>query len=116
MSKTRAKGTKFENDVVGFLKENGFPKAKRMPFSSPLGDIQGLPIVLEAKDQREMKLPEWLAQAEKSGGKAGFISAVVHKRARKGTSKAYVTMELDQFTKLLAIIAETRPVLVQPED
>ena len=116
MSKSRAKGTKFENDVVAFLKDHGFPKAKRLPFSSPLGDIQGTPIVLEAKDQKTMKLPEWLEQAAKSGLKAGLLNAVVHKRARKGTSKAYVTMELEQFVQILAIVAETRPILVTPDD
>jgi Holliday junction resolvase len=86
MSKSRAKGTGFENDVVEFLRENGFVKAKRLPFSSPLGDIQGTPIVLEAKNQKTMKLPEWLEQAAKSGAKAGLLCAVVHKRARKGTA------------------------------
>jgi hypothetical protein len=111
VSRSRAKGTSFENDVVEFLQENGFPKAKRLPFASPLGDIKGTPIVLEAKNQKTMKLPEWLEQATKSGSRAGFIAAVVHKRARKNVSKAYVTMELDQFTQLLQAVAETRPIM-----
>jgi Holliday junction resolvase len=111
MSKSRAKGTDFENDVVEYLRGNGFPKAKRLPFASPLGDIKGTPIVLEAKNQKTMKLPEWLTQAAKSGAKAGFIPAVVHKRARKNVSKSYVTMELDEFTKLLQAVAETRPIM-----
>lgn len=112
MSKTRAKGTRFENQVVEFLRANGFIKAKRLPFSSPLGDIHGTPMVIEAKDQKTMKLPEWLEQANKSGAKAGFLAAVIHKRVRKSIEKAYVTMELETFVKILKVYAETRPLFV----
>lgn len=97
MSKSRAKGTRYENDLVAYFRANGFPDAHRLEFSSPFGDIVGLPIVVEAKDQKAMTLPVWLAQAEKSGFKVGRPFAVFHKRARKNISKHYVTAELDQF-------------------
>ena len=47
MSKTRAKGTAFETEVVNYLKANGFDEAERNPLNSPLGDIGKIPIVAE---------------------------------------------------------------------
>lgn len=108
MSKSRAAGTYFENRVVAFLNENGFPEAKRTEFSSPLGDITGLPIVLECKNQKAMTLPTWLDQARKSGGKVGKLFAVCHNRARKPISKTYVTFELDQIVPLLLELSSLR--------
>jgi hypothetical protein len=101
MSKTRAKGTAFESEVVGYLKENGFEQAERNVLNSPLGDIKNIPIVAECKNHKTMTLSEWMKQAEVSGTKAGKLWAVVHKRRGKGVSKTWVTMELDQFTELL---------------
>jgi hypothetical protein len=102
VSKARQKGTSFETAIVNFLKENGFPDAERWGSSEMgLGDVRNLPIVLEAKNHKAMALSEWCDQAERSGKKAGTLWAVVHKRIRKNTSKAYVTMSLENFVKIL---------------
>jgi hypothetical protein len=107
MSKSRQKGTKWENDVLHFLQESGFPNTKRADFSSPLGDLSGLQIVAECKDQRTMALPEWLAQAERASEKVGGRPfAIFHKRLRKNVAKSYVTMELEQFIHLLKAYEE----------
>jgi len=66
-----------------------------------LGDIRNTPMVLEAKNHKAMALSEWCKQAEVSGKKANKLWAVIHKRARTGTNKSYVTMELEQFVVLL---------------
>jgi len=66
-----------------------------------LGDIRNVPMVLEAKNHKAMALSEWCTQAETSGKKAGKLWAVIHKRARKGTQQAYVTLSLEQFVVLL---------------
>ena len=109
MSKTRAKGTAFESEVVNFLKSQGFNEAERNILNSPLGDIKNVPMVLECKNQKTMTLSEWMQQAENSGKKAGKLHAIVHKRRGKNVSKAYVTMELDQFTELLKAF-ESKPL------
>ena len=102
MSKARAKGTSFESAVVAVLNEEGFTEAERWgSVDMGLGDIRNLPVVLEAKNHKAMALSEWCTQAEKSGKKADKLWAVVHKRIRKGTRQAYVTMELEQWTTLL---------------
>ena len=108
MSKQRAKGTRYENDLVAYFRENGFPEAHRLEFSSPFGDIGGLPIVVEAKDQKAMTLPAWLLQGEKSGIKVGKPFAIFHKRARKPVAKHYVTWELDQIVPLLVELVDLR--------
>jgi Holliday junction resolvase len=108
MSKARAKGTKFETDIVNFLKENGYPDAERWGSSNmDLGDIRGVPMVLEAKDHKSMTLAEWCKQAAVSAVKANKLWAVIHKRARKGTREAYVTMSLEQFVVLMRAYEES---------
>ena len=102
MSKARAKGTSFETAVVSVLNEEGFTEAERWgSVDMGLGDIRHLPVVLEAKNHKAMALSEWCTQAEKSGKKADKLWAVVHKRIRKGTRQAYVTMELEQWIVML---------------
>jgi len=101
MSKARAKGTSYESEIVAYLRENGFPDAKRNELNSPLGDIGNVPIVVECKNHKEMTLSTWMNQAEVSGGKANKFFAVFHKRRGKNASKSYVTMSLDQFIELL---------------
>jgi hypothetical protein len=108
MSKSRAKGTAFETDLVKWFRENGWPDVERLPFSSPLGDLDGLPITAEAKNQAAMKLPEWLAQAEKSAAKRGLPFFVFHKRVRKPIGKTYVTTELEQLAPLLLELVTLR--------
>lgn len=101
MSKTRARGTAFETEVVKFLRGVGFLKAQRNILNSPLGDIGDIPIVAECKNQKTMTLAEWIDQAKVSGGKAKKLSAVIHKRRGKNVSRSYVTMELCEFVELL---------------
>ncbi len=90
--------------MVGFLKENGFPDAHRNVLNSPLGDIGGVPLVLECKDHKSMTLAAWVEQAKVSGAKAGTLCAVVHKRAQKNVSESYVTMPLYEYVRLLAAL------------
>ena len=101
MSKTRAKGTSFETEVVKVLQSMGFLDTKRHVLNSPFGDIDGIPMVLECKNHKEMALSEWMNQAAKSGEKAGKLHAVCHKRKGKGVPQAYVTMPLEVYAELL---------------
>ena len=100
MSKQRAKGTEFENRVVEVLLPF-FDEAQRLEFSSPLGDIGGLPIVIECKNHQSMALADWMNQAERSGERVGKMHAVVHKRRGKNARKAYVTQDLEQYAQIL---------------
>ena len=98
MSKARAKGTSFETAVVEILNEEGFPDAKRPgPTNWEFGDIDGIPIVLEAKNQQTMALATWMKQAEIASQKAGMPFVVVHKRKGKNARKAYATQDFDMW-------------------
>jgi hypothetical protein len=101
MSRARAKGTAFESEVVFFLNANGQPHAHRNPLNSPKGDIGGTPFTLECKNHKEMTLGTWMKQAETSSELTGNPPAVVHKRRGKNVSRAYVTMPLEVFAKLI---------------
>jgi len=101
MNKARAKGTEFESAVTNYLIESGFEHAHRLPLGSPLGDVAGTPMTIEAKNHKEMALGTWVKQAENSSLKTGKRWAVVHKRRGKNVSQAYVTMSLETFAELL---------------
>lgn len=105
VSKSRAKGTQFETEVVNYLKSCKIFNATRLPMSSPLGDIDGTGVVLECKNQKTMTLAAWVDQAAKasevSGGKPPFV---IHKRPRKNVSEAYVTFPLKYLPGLLVLL------------
>jgi hypothetical protein len=114
MSKSRAKGTAYENLVRDFLKENGFPEAERESFSSALGDIANLPMTIECKSVAKMTLPIWLEQVGKSSAKTGKPGVVVHKRIRKNVSQSYCTMELSTLAQILFELKNLRSAHLHP--
>jgi hypothetical protein len=101
MSKARAKGSMFETEVTFYLNNNGQEHAHRNPLNSPLGDIGGTPMTIEAKNHKEMALGTWMKQAEESSILTSRPPVVVHKRRGKNVSQAYVTMTLETFAELL---------------
>lgn len=106
MSWQRKKGTKFETEVVEFLRAHGFPYAERraMRGTKDAGDVAGIPgIAIEVKNHREMSLGEWMTEAQKEAINAGCYRHVVwHKRRGKGVRDSFVTMPAWLFAELLA--------------
>ncbi len=105
MSKQRAKGTQAETEVVKALHRSGFSGALRAPLwgAHDKGDIVGIPAVISVKNQKTMKLAEWLTDCgkmiENSGAEYGFVW---HKRIGKGSAEDwYVTMTGEMLMKLL---------------
>jgi len=95
MSKSRAKGTKFESEVVAYLRENGFPDAERTGSADfGGGDIKGTPFAIECKNQQAMALASWVDQSRETGRRIAKFPFLVHKRVRKPIKNAYVTLEL----------------------
>lgn len=106
MSANKAKGTKWETDLVGFLKEYGFP-ARRVAQEGfkDSGDIHGIsPFVGQAKNWKswEDAIREGLDGAEKQKVNAGEPYGVAFvKRVRKGTGEGYAVMTVATFADLL---------------
>ena len=105
MNKSKQKGTRYESEVVEFLRYNGFPYAERRALSGAQdkGDISGvLDWVLECKNHKEISLSEFVDEAiterENAGAKYG---AAIVKRARRGVAESYVVMPLYQFVRLI---------------
>lgn len=111
MSKSRAKGTAFETDVVNFLHEF-FPGIARHAMHGALdvGDINGVPdVTIECKNVKVMDLASWMNEAALETKNAGTrYGVVVHKRRSKGVAQAYVTMTLDEWAHLYAHLQEVR--------
>lgn len=111
MSKSKAKGTLFERQVVEYLQANGFPQAERRALagSNDRGDVSGIDgWVLEVKNHARMELAEWMDEAWREAANAGSSApghtvdaAVIHKRRMTSTAGSYVTIPLWLFTLLL---------------
>ena len=100
----KQKGTSFESEVVTYLKPL-FTQVERRALSGSLdkGDIAGLPVVIECKNHKELRLAEWVDQAHAEAKNAGVpVGVVWHKRRGKGNpADYYVTMTGADFVHLL---------------
>lgn len=104
-NQSKAKGTRFETDIVNHLNNNGFPHAERRALNGAVdrGDITGIPgIVIEAKATRELQTAEFLRQAETERANADAdYGIVVWKRRQQPTGQAACIITLDALTRLL---------------
>lgn len=120
MSRSKQKGTAFEAQVAGYLSRvlgDGRIERRALGGTNDRGDVAGVTIrgkrtVVECKNHREMRLSEWLdeAEAERGNDDAEF-AVVVHKRRGCGEASFggnYATMTLET---LAAIIAGARCLL-----
>lgn len=107
MSAAKAKGTRWETSIVGFLREHGFTWADRVPLSGhkDRGDITigpGGPVT-EAKNQTRLSLAEWLdeANAEAVNARAPFGVVWFHRRGKGSPGDGYVLMDGNSYVLLL---------------
>jgi|SRR4051812_17534789 hypothetical protein len=107
MSAGKAKGTRHESNIVGYLRTVGFPWADRVPLSGARdrGDVTigpGSPVI-EAKNQARYSLAEWLdeARAEAANARAPFGVVWMHRRGRGSAADGYVVMSGEDFAGLL---------------
>lgn len=117
MSASKAKGTRWESAIVGYLR-GLVPHVERRALSGvhDTGDIAGLPgVVIEAKDHREIRLAEFIDEAVREGDRANANVAVawVKRRGKASPADGYVVMTGTQFVSLL-IDAGYIPPTAQP--
>ena len=104
MSKSKQKGTAAETAVVRYINQFGWNTERRaLTGSADMGDITGVPVVIEVKNHRVMKLAEWVDEAKVEAANAQVgVGVVWHKRRGKGSpGEWYVTMTGHAFLWLL---------------
>lgn len=106
MSKSKARGTRFESDVVGYLREHGFPYAERRAQSGnrDRGDITGIPgWCMELKATNRIDLGEFMAEAEIEARNANCEDfALIVKRRMKSVGESYAVVPLRLLVELMA--------------
>jgi hypothetical protein len=108
-------GTKFESDVVRYLRERlGDDRIERRAKSGSKdrGDIAGVRtalgerVVIECKDVARLNLSGWVDEADiERGNDDAAVGLVAHKRRGYGPAQmgsTYVTMTLDDLAALIA--------------
>lgn len=98
---SKQKGARFERQLAGMLRDNGFEARRTAQYCGNTGDasdVVGLKgIHIEAKHQETMRLYDWMAQAIRDAGKSGNLPAVFHK---KNNADVLVTMTFDDWMQL----------------
>jgi hypothetical protein len=105
VSASKAKGTRWENEVRDLYRRHGFVTAERLALGGTLdrGDITGVgPLTIEAKNHRSMSLAAWIDEAEREAINAGYRFAVVHHHrvGKAGAADGYATLRGDTFAAL----------------
>lgn len=106
MNASKAKGTKWESEIVRYLIQSGWPHAERRALNGAKdkGDIAGIPgLVVEAKNENRVSLSTWVDEAEVEGENFGTAVAAVwaHRKGRGSAADGYVVMTGEQFVALL---------------
>lgn len=113
-NRSKAKGTAYETEIVGYLRQRGWVHAERRALSgaNDCGDISGLVgVVIECKNAKTHDLPGWLDETEYETFNANADIGLLFIR-RRGTSdrgRDYCVMTVEQATTLLARLEGWEP-------
>lgn len=105
-AKSRRKGARCENDVVNWLREQGFPHAERRiaGMDNDTGDITGIPgLVIEVKDRQKHDFPAYMRQLTEEMTAADVDTGLVIAK-KKGTTNVgewYAMMPVELAIELL---------------
>jgi len=107
VSRSRARGTAWEREVVEALRRHGFGRAERRALAGArdLGDVTGIPgVVIEAKNAKTIALAAWLDEAnvERANDHADLGVVWFKRRGRVSAEEGFVTMDGATFMVLLA--------------
>lgn len=102
---SRRKGRRWENAVVAWLNDNGFPSAQRNEYvNAQAGDILGLPSwSLECKSGQRLDLAAWVDQARIQAVTADcpYYAVIAKRKGVTDPGGAYVVHTLDNFARWL---------------
>lgn len=109
-SASKIKGASYERSIVQYLRECGFTVDRtRAGWSDDRGDIHGVtspegkPFVFECKNQRTIRLNEWLNELDDEIANASGVAGVlVHKRhGSVSPAEQHATLPLGMLVQLL---------------
>ena len=102
---SKAKGTRWENLVCGFLREHGFTEAFRLAPAgdADAGDIGGVPgWAFECRDRAKVDLSKNVRDANsRAVNKGARFGCAVMKKREHGVGDGYVVMDLSTFVEVL---------------
>lgn len=111
-SAAKAKGTRHESAIVGYLNTQGIP-ARRVAQHGQLdlGDVHGIdPFVGQAKNYRDLAtaLRDGVDGAVAQAARVGrtYLPVAFVKRPRKGAADTYAVMPLSTFAEVLKRLQE----------
>lgn len=112
MSRSKAKGTRWETAIVRLLVDEGFLVERRaLTGNADRGDISGLADwVIEAKDCARTELAAWVDEAtvEQANAGARFAAVWHHRRGKASPADGFVTMSGAVLVELLHALDENR--------
>jgi len=102
----KARGSQFERDEAGYLRDHGHRYVERAYGAGrpdDAGDLDGLPRwTVEVKACRALDLAGWMDEARREQGHAGTeYTAVVAKRRNRPVADAYVVLPLADWARLV---------------
>ena len=105
---SKDRGTRWETQVVNYLKLFGFPYSRRTALAGAQdkGDIYlgddppGGQVTTECKDHKQIALAEFVDEAIAEAKNAGTpLGVAIIKRRGRGVSQAYVVTTLEQWVQ-----------------
>lgn len=94
MSQARAKGTKFENEVLEGL-QRIWPDTDRAKAGNPSNDFHGPPFPVEAKHRKRWEIPKWVRALRGAAGGGDQWALVVAAGDRRAADSAGTLMVVD---------------------
>ena len=117
---SKQKGTKGETAVVRWLREHGWPHARRIALKGARdeGDLtlgDGIPVAIESKAVKRWDPAGWMKEIEaevtNSGAEVGFV--VVKKRGTTDPGEFYVVVPLKWLNHLLIKVYRAHPRVIR---
>ncbi len=102
---SRRKGAAAEVDVVNYLRQHGYPDARRYLAGDGRqpGDIDAIPgVSLEVKNQAEIELAAWVDQAV-AEARSNLPVVVAKRRGRPDPGDWYAVLRFSDLVELLGI-------------
>lgn len=116
MNRSKAKGTRWETELAGYLLDSLTRPIHRLAQhgTNDIGDlaIEGVPVTIEAKNANKIELGEWMTETVVEQRQRGTRwGALFIRRRGRACGDAYVVMTLAQWCDL---VSEAVPLVIPP--